>query len=127
MITFTKVKFPYSWLGNMAPYPVEYDGQRWRTTEALFQVLRFKDTAIREAILEAKSPLGAKMIAKRHKAKVSEKTLAAVEKDVRIQVAENPFRNLLRNLQDYRRKFHLVLAHGTPKEMTYGKFLPSIW
>ena len=63
-IAFTKVKLPYGWLGNMAPYPVEYDGRLWRTTEALFQALRFSDKDIQEKIREQKSPMAAKMAAK---------------------------------------------------------------
>lgn len=67
IITFTKVKLPYGWLGNMSPYPVEYDGREWRTTEALFQALRFDDEEIRELIREQKSPMAAKMMAKKHR------------------------------------------------------------
>lgn len=63
-ISFTKVDLPYGWLGNMSPYPVEYDGKTWRTTEALFQALRFSDESIREIIRNEKSPMGAKLKAK---------------------------------------------------------------
>ncbi len=66
IITFTKVKLPYGWLGNMSPYPVEYEGKEWRTTEALFQALRFEDEEIRELIRSQKSPMAAKMMAKKH-------------------------------------------------------------
>jgi predicted NAD-dependent protein-ADP-ribosyltransferase YbiA (DUF1768 family) len=67
IITFTKVKLPYGWLGNMSPYPVEYEGKEWRTTEALFQALRFEDEEIRELIRSQKSPMAAKMMAKKHR------------------------------------------------------------
>jgi predicted ATP-grasp superfamily ATP-dependent carboligase len=40
-ITFTKTSLPFGWLGNMAPYPIEYLEKTWRTAEALFQALRF--------------------------------------------------------------------------------------
>jgi predicted NAD-dependent protein-ADP-ribosyltransferase YbiA (DUF1768 family) len=63
-ISFTKVDLPYGWLGNMSPYPVTYDNKVWRTTEALFQALRFNDEEIREAIRNEKSPMGAKLKAK---------------------------------------------------------------
>jgi len=66
-ISFTKVALPFGWLGNMSPYPVEYNGKTWRTTEALFQALRFEDEEIREVIRAEKSPMGAKMKAKKHK------------------------------------------------------------
>lgn len=68
IIAFTKVKLPYGWMGNMAPYPIEYDNLSYRTTEALFQALRFKDfPEIAEKIRQEKSPMTAKMVAKSHK------------------------------------------------------------
>lgn len=67
VITFTKVKLPYGWLGNMSPFPIEHEGKVWRTSEALFQALRFDDESIRELIREQKSPMAAKMMAKKHK------------------------------------------------------------
>lgn len=67
VISFTKVKLPYGWLGNMAAFPVEYEGMNYKTTEALFQALRFKDfPEIQELIRNEKSPMSAKMIAKKH-------------------------------------------------------------
>ena len=65
-IWFNKVNEPYGWLGNMSPHPVMYEGQEWRTAEALFQALRFNDPQIREAIRTQTSPRGAKMKAKRN-------------------------------------------------------------
>ena len=66
-ISFTKVSLPYGWLGNMSPYPIEYNGKTWRTSEALFQALRFNDERIREEIRLEKSPMGAKFKAKKYK------------------------------------------------------------
>lgn len=63
-IQFTKTKLPYGWLGNMFAAPITYNGQIWRTSEALFQALRFEDLTIREMIRIDKSPMGAKMVAK---------------------------------------------------------------
>lgn len=67
MITFTKVSLPYGWLGNMSAFPIEYDGKTWRTSEALFQSLRFDDDLIKEIIRNEKSPMGAKMKSKKYK------------------------------------------------------------
>lgn len=64
VISFTKVRLPYGWLGNMSPHPVNYKGDMYRTTEALFQSLRFSDEKIREAIRAERSPMSAKMVAK---------------------------------------------------------------
>jgi len=67
VIRFTKVALPYGWLGNMSPFPIEHEGKTWRTTEALFQSLRFEDESIKELIREQKSPMAAKMVAKKHR------------------------------------------------------------
>lgn len=64
IISFTKVNLPYGWLGNMAAYPIEYNNRIWKTSEALFQALRFSDDMIREKIRMEPSPMGAKMRAK---------------------------------------------------------------
>jgi hypothetical protein len=64
IITFTGVHLPWGFLGNMAPYPISYQGQVWRTSEALFQALRFDDPEIRSLIRAEKSPMAAKMKAK---------------------------------------------------------------
>jgi predicted NAD-dependent protein-ADP-ribosyltransferase YbiA (DUF1768 family) len=64
-ISFTKTDLPYGWLGNMFAAPITYNGQIWRTSEALFQALRFEDETIREVIRNDKSPMGAKMLSKR--------------------------------------------------------------
>jgi len=69
-IAFTKVKEPYGWLGNMSPYPVTYEGKEYRTSEALFQALRFKDSEIMEVIRQEKSPMSAKMVAKKYRDKM---------------------------------------------------------
>ena len=69
VIPFTKVALPFGWLGNMAPFPVQFDGVWWRTTEALFQALRFPaGSPVRGEIWKQGSPMAAKMISKRFKA-----------------------------------------------------------
>jgi len=65
-ISFTKVALPYGWLGSMSPYPIEHGGHVYRTAEALFQVTRFEDERIRKLIRDERSPMGAKMVAKKH-------------------------------------------------------------
>jgi ribA/ribD-fused uncharacterized protein len=69
VISFTTVALPYGWLGNMSAHTVYYDDKEFRTTEALFQYLRFAGMPeVQEAIWSAKSPMAAKMVAKKHKA-----------------------------------------------------------
>lgn len=76
-ITFTKIALPYGWLGNMAPYRVWYERKEWRTTEALFQALRFDVMdPIREGIRLQKSPMAAKMAAKKNRARMVVKPMS---------------------------------------------------
>ena len=63
-LCFTKTKLPGGWLGNMSPYPILWEGDQYRTSEAVFQAMRFADPADREAIRNEVSPMGAKFKAK---------------------------------------------------------------
>jgi len=71
VISFSSVSMPWGFLGNMSPYPVLFDGKEWRTAEALFQALRFKNEELRELIRQQKSPMAAKMMAKKYKEKMT--------------------------------------------------------
>ena len=95
MIGFTKVALPYGWLGNMSPFPIEYDGKTWRTTEALFQALRFDDAEIKELIREQKSPMAAKMMAKKYKSQMTILPLSTIdllnmEMCVKLKIEQHP-------------------------------------
>ncbi len=81
MIRIAKVKERYGWFGNMSPFPVLFEGQHWRTTEALFQALRFENEEIKKLIREEKSPMGAKFKSKRYKHSMVVKPMS--EQDVR--------------------------------------------
>ncbi|TWT55473.1 Swarming motility protein YbiA [Thalassoglobus neptunius] len=70
-ILIRKVREQHGWLGNMSAHPVEWEGKKYRTTEALFQALRFDDPEVVVAIREQKSPMAAKMVAKKHKAQMT--------------------------------------------------------
>lgn len=94
-VAFTKVKLPNGWLGNMAAFPLTYEGVEWRTPEALFQALRFSDTRIREEIRLERSPMGAKMVAKRHASEMtvvptSGADLDLMEKVLRLKLEQHP-------------------------------------
>lgn len=95
-IAFTKVRLPHGWLGNMAPFPVEWGGASWRTTEALFQARRFAEgDPVRELIRAEASPMGAKMVAKSHAdrmviAQQSGADLALMADVLRLKVAAHP-------------------------------------
>jgi predicted NAD-dependent protein-ADP-ribosyltransferase YbiA (DUF1768 family) len=103
-ISFTKVKLPFGWLGNMSAYPIEYLGKTWKTNEALFQALRFEDGEIREAIRNEPSPMGAKLKVKEivkyliknnelHKRIVeplSDKDVENMELCIRLKIEQHP-------------------------------------
>ena len=79
----------------MSPFPVTCNGVEWRTTEALFQALRFEDQDIRNEIWESKSPMAAKMIAKKHKEKMIVEPLSEIDLNnmrfcLRLKVDQHP-------------------------------------
>lgn len=93
-IAFTKVKLPFGWLGNMAPYPI-VDRYTWLTPEALFQALRFNSEAICREIREQKSPMTAKMVAKRYRERMiiipqSERDLENMRRVLRLKFDQHP-------------------------------------
>lgn len=97
IITFTKVKLPFGWLGNMAPYKLINDGVEWNTSEALFQALRFgnDEMDIKEKIRAEKLPMSAKMIAKSNIDKMcvtpmSEADLNNMRNVIRLKVNQHP-------------------------------------
>ena len=64
IVRFTKVRLSYGWMSNMSAYPVVWKGDRYRTTEALFQAMRFRSKSIRKLIRDKASPMRAKFTAK---------------------------------------------------------------
>jgi ribA/ribD-fused uncharacterized protein len=71
-ITITRVALPSGWLSCMSAYPVQYNGQTYKTCEALFQCLRFEGhPAVQDEIRNCPSPMGAKMIARRERARLN--------------------------------------------------------
>lgn len=82
LATIRKVNEPYGVLGNMSPHPIDTTGditlptvlrREWRTSEALFQALRFHGAdseTMNDVIIDIwrhKSPMGAKLIAKSYR------------------------------------------------------------
>lgn len=66
-ITITRVKEESGWLSCMSAYPVTYQGTQYKTCEALFQALRFTNyPEIQKEIIECKSPMAAKMKARKN-------------------------------------------------------------
>lgn len=95
VVSFTKVALPNGWLGNMSPFPIEFNGKIWRTSEALFQALRFKDEEIQEQIRLEKSPMGAKMVMKSHSESIilekhGKKDLMNMKMCLKLKLAQHP-------------------------------------
>jgi ribA/ribD-fused uncharacterized protein len=95
VIGFTKVVLPYGWLGNMSPFPLNFGGKEWRTSEALFQALRFKDESIQELIRAEKSPMSAKFVMKANKEHIttephSKKDVMNMKMCLRLKLEQHP-------------------------------------
>lgn len=69
VVTFLKTREAFGGLSNMAAgFPITLYGIRCRTSEHLYQALKFPEhPEIQLEILEVPSPMGAKMLAKRYR------------------------------------------------------------
>ena len=99
VITITTVRAANGWLSCMSPDPIEYQGQRYRTCEAWFQVLRFDGFPdIQNEIRNCPSPMGAKMIARRERDLLNragiwdyaESDRALMEQCLRLKLEQHP-------------------------------------
>lgn len=95
MIAFTKTALPFGWLGNMSAHQLEYNGKIWRTAEALFQALRFKNEIVIEAIRAERSPMIAKAVASEHEREMivercDQKDLDNMRLVLRLKVEQHP-------------------------------------
>lgn len=70
IVVIRRVRDPFGFLGNMSPHPVYHHGE-FATAEALFQALRFpRNSQEREEIRMTRSPMAAKMHAKKNAARM---------------------------------------------------------
>ena len=74
-VVINRVREEWGELGNMAPFPVEYEGVTYPTSEHLFQRLRLTDDALRHEVVQVKNPMSAKMRAKKLMKENPDKTL----------------------------------------------------
>lgn len=67
-VVFFRVKEAYGGLSNMAGgFPIPFGDKVARTSEALYQMCRFPaHPEVQQQILDQKSPMGAKMVAKKY-------------------------------------------------------------
>lgn len=109
-IAFTKVDLPFGWLGNMSPFPIRFQGKFYKTSEALFQCLRFEGfEEIQELIRNEPSPMGAKMKAKKYK-----NMLQQIDEEIRknrdIELMEMV---LIEKLRSHPRLVKMLIETGT--------------
>lgn len=130
-ISFTKTKLPYGWLGNMFAAPITYNGQIWRTSEALFQALRFEDLTIREMIRNDKSPMGAKMMMKKYKTKIVVEPMSTVDIEnmrlcLRLKFDQHPdLREKLIKTGDHIIFEDISARPKTPRNKFWGAFITN--
>ena len=97
MISFTKVRLEWGWLGNMAPFPIVHDKYGFfKTTEALFQAMRFHhDHPVVDLIRGERSPMGAKLKAKANAdemvvAQLSQRDVDNMREVLKLKVESHP-------------------------------------
>ena len=56
-ILFYRLNEPYGEFSNFSPYPIQFKGRRWPTSEHYFQAQKFAGTEHEEAVRLAKSPM----------------------------------------------------------------------
>ena len=83
-VIFRKTNEEFGGLSNMAAgYPIEIHGELWRTSEALYQALRFPGhPEVQQEIRNEKSPMAAKMKSKPHRASKSRQDWELVRVDL---------------------------------------------
>ena len=94
-VVIRKVTEPFGWLGNMSPFPIVYNGETYRTSEALFQALRFQDGDILQLIRDQTSPMAVKMVLKKHRDKMVVEPMSSEDVDnmrlvLRLKLEQHP-------------------------------------
>jgi ribA/ribD-fused uncharacterized protein len=104
-VSFRKTSEEWGGFSNMAAgFPIVVNNVEWRTSEALYQALRFPDfPEVQELIRTEKSPMSAKMVSKPHRHQSSRKDWDVVRIDlmywclrVKLTCNFNKFGELLR-------------------------------
>ena len=95
-VSFRKTNEEFGGLSNMAGgYPIVVNGINIRTSEALYQAMRFPDyPEIQKEIIEQKSPMTAKMVAKKYRASKTrsdwdQKRIAIMKWSIRVKLIQN--------------------------------------
>lgn len=68
IIAFKRVKDKFGWMSNMSSHMVVYEDIEYKSTEALFQALRYKKFPdVQKEIISQESPMQAKIVAQKYK------------------------------------------------------------
>jgi ribA/ribD-fused uncharacterized protein len=127
-IAFTRVHLPYGRLGNMSRHPTQYDGDDYRTAEALFQALRFDDGVIRRDIRQRVAPMAAKMRPKTYRDRMvvaprSEQNVKNMRTVLRLKIAQHPeLEALLLSTGDA-----YIVEDRTKRANDSGRFWGAAW
>lgn len=109
VLSFRKVDEPLGWLSNMSPHPIRVETIRYPTCEHFFQCMRFDDEGIRKIIREQKSPMSAKMVAKKYLDRMVILPRGAVDLDL--------MRTVLRIKMEFYPKLKRELIHQDPESV----------
>ena len=108
-VSFRKTDEAFGGLSNMAGgYPIVVNNIFIRTSEALYQAMRFPDyPEIQKEIIEQKSPMTAKMVSKKYRADKTRsdwntKRIAIMKWSIRVKLVQNldTFGSLLLNTEN---------------------------
>lgn len=93
-IKFKFVNAPYGFLSNFSPHPVTYEGKLYKTSEALYQALKFNEPSVREVIRACLTPKDAAMYGRSHggmRSDWDQVKLDMMRMVIRLKVEQHPF------------------------------------
>jgi N-glycosidase YbiA len=70
VINFCRISDEFGQFSNLAPFPINLDGERWPTSEHYFQAQKFEDDAYRQKIRKTNSPTQAARLGRDRKQKL---------------------------------------------------------
>lgn len=124
-----KVKQPNGLLSNMSKHPVEFEGVTYKTTEHLFQALRFHDKSfVRSLIRKETSPMKAKHIAKKYADEMVVEQLSLDDLDsmrMVLRIKYDTHYDVQKELTDTRNK--LIVEDCTNRPQGSGLFWGAAW
>jgi len=104
---------------NFAPYPIEYKGRHWMTSEHAYQASKFTDEKIIEKIKNAPSPMEAFTLARKFRAEYRKDWY-----EIRVKVMEEIVRTKLNQYADIKEKLlesgEKEIIEASPEDAFWG-------